>query len=177
MTADAKLCSVGEKLNRGGADWCVARGSEFWENEGCTTPERDRRISFRRRAPGIAEIEAEVNSSRWILELEAGWDGEGSTSYEKAVWERATGFLLAKAKDLWEKYSRPMDVPRISPGPKGSIDVFWKTSRYQLLLNFPPESKEMATFYGDDYGRNVIRGTVNPEAKNLGFLVWLAELL
>ena len=126
---------------------------------------------------GIEPIEAAVNSSHWILQLAPDWDGEGSQSYDRAVWERATNFVLAQAKVLWETFGSRLDVPDISPGPKGSIDVHWKTKRYELLINFPSGSNEMATFYGDDYGSIEIEGTLNPKAEVPGLLIWLKQVV
>jgi hypothetical protein len=105
--------------------------------------------------------------------LEADWDGEGSAAYERAVGERATDFVVKNAKALWNTFGRRMDVPDIAPGPKGSIDVHWKTRRYELLVNFPPAPSEMASFYGDDYGKMVIKGTLDPKTTNAGLLACL----
>ena len=175
MTPRAELCPVVGKANRSGSDWCAVPREQSWEYEDCKMAQRERRISFRREATGIEDIEAAVSSSHWILQLAPDWDGEGSASYERAVWERATNFVLTHANALRHTYGRRMDVPRISPGPKGSIDVHWKTQRYELLVNFPSEPNGMATFYGDDYRRMVIKGTLDPKARNLGLLEWLAQ--
>jgi hypothetical protein len=83
--------------------------------------------------------------------------------------------VLTHAKALWQKFGWHMDAPRISPGPKGSIDVHWKNPRFELLINFPPGPNEMATFYGDNYGKIVIKGTLDPKKKNREVLEWLAQ--
>jgi hypothetical protein len=69
---------------------------------------------------------------------------------------------------------RELPAPAILPGPNGSIDLHWKTPRFELLVNVPREEANPATFYGDDYGSLCIRGNLNTTEEFVGFLgFWL----
>ena len=78
-----------------------------------------------------------------------------------------------EAEGLWESWGMRLPVPRIGPGPEGSIDLHWKQPSWELLVNIPADANEMATFYGDNYGVQKIRGTLDPQKFNLGIAAWL----
>ena len=123
----------------------------------------------------LKHIAEAVDASRTMLELEDDWDREGSRGYAEATWKRATQFVSKHARWAWEKCGVRIDAPRIRPGPEGSIDLHWKTENYELLLNVPSNGEEPASFYGDDYGKFTIKGTLDPSAYNRGLLMWLAR--
>ena len=85
-----------------------------------------------------------------ILSCPQDWDDENSPPYTREVLERAILFI--------ERHTPP-DVPDIEPGPKGSIDVHWKTSNYELLVNIPNDPTSPNTYYGDDYGSFTVKGS------------------
>lgn len=116
-----------------------------------------------------------IAESKWILDLKDNFDGEGSVGYSKETWEMAIKFLKNTARWIWNKRGVVMEVPRISPGPSGSIDLHWKTATKELLVNIPSDRKEMASFYGDDYGKLHVKGTLDPSTYNAGLLDWLSK--
>ena len=103
-------------------------------------------------------------------------DGEGSVSYSEATWNRAVEFVTLQWAHYFAVSGRSMPVPEILPGPAGSIDLYWKFSRFELLVNIPAEPQKPASFYGDDYGNAKIEGTFDPNLPNRGLLVWLKGL-
>jgi len=123
----------------------------------------------------LQHIREAIESSRFIYSLEAGLDGEGTEAYEKATWERATEFLSNLARWIFEKHDIIIDAPDIGPGPDGSIDLHWKTERYELLVNVPKDPASEASFYGDDYGKSTIKGTFKLSAFNTGLMMWLTS--
>jgi hypothetical protein len=64
------------------------------------------------------------------------------------------------------------EVPYIQPGPAGSVDLHWKTSERELLINVPADPAESITFYGDDYGEGVLKGAIEPGRAPVGLLLW-----
>jgi hypothetical protein len=115
-----------------------------------------------------------IESSRWILDLEDDWDEQGAEGYSEATWGRACGFLARQATLARRSLGRDLPAPAILPGPKGSIDLHWKTRRFELLVNIPREEAKPATFYGDDYGTLCIRGNLNTSEEILGLVgFWL----
>jgi hypothetical protein len=119
-------------------------------------------------------LRAEVERSRSILLLENDWDGEGSIGYAENTWLRATRFLECGASALAERCEVDLPVPRIGPGPEGSIDLHWHWPGRELLVNVPPTEDEPITFYGDDgAGVAAIRGEVAKCSSNLWLMEWL----
>ncbi len=118
-------------------------------------------------------LKAEIEQAKRILELEDDWDGEGSLGYSEDTFNRAITFLTTHVERLWDTYSIPLPIPRIGPGPDGSIDLHWKQPSWELLVNIPADANEMATFYGDNYAAQKFRGSLDPKNFNLGIATWL----
>ncbi len=123
----------------------------------------------------LAEVEKAIATSRYILDLEENWDDEGASRYSPVTWQRATEFLKKQAVTTWEVHGTMIPVPRILPGPDGHIDLHWKTDAFELLISIPPREGDPASFYGDDYGKLSIEGTLRPETINNGLLSWLSK--
>ena len=109
-----------------------------------------------------------IEGSRWIYALPDNFDGEGSTEYKRETWERAVRFAELQVQGM----GASCPLPTIEPGPEGSIDVHWKTSTFELLVNVPPKGVT-ADFYGDDFGSSKLQGTLEITGFNqrLAFLL------
>jgi len=118
-------------------------------------------------------LKAEIEQAKRILELQDDWDGVGSPGYSEDTFNRAIAFLTMEAEGLWESWGIRLPVPRIGPGPDGSIDLHWKQPSWELLVNISADANEMAVFYGDNYGAQKIRGSLDPKNFNLGIVAWL----
>ena len=121
----------------------------------------------------LQAIAREIEASRSILDLPDNWDDQGSAGYTEAVWMRATDFLMRHAKWLYERHCLSVEAPDIGPGPEGSIDLHWRTDEYELLINIPASPQKPAGFYGDDYGKAVIKGTLDTAGISRGLETWL----
>ena len=86
---------------------------------------------------------------------------------------KAKNFLLAQSKQFRKICGHFPPAPRIGPGPNGSVDLYWKEKDWELLINIPAGSGRMATFYGDDYGAQKIKGSFDPSSFNYGIIPWL----
>ena len=117
------------------------------------------------------QLRAEV-ARAGILELEDNWDGEGSPSYSLDTVDRAIEFAATQARVLRD-FARCLPMPEIGAGPDGSIDLHWKLPSRELLVNIPADANEVATYYGDDYKTQKIRGSVNARNLNWGIAEWL----
>ena len=96
-----------------------------------------------------------------------------SSTYKKSTINRAISFLKKLAYSLWKINQTIIEIPKIQPGPSGSIDICWKTPTFQLLINFPEEENEPASYYGDDYGSNTTEGQFDGSKMDQVFLFWL----
>lgn len=123
----------------------------------------------------VEELAAEISQARRILELEENWDGEGSTGYSEDTLNRAFAFLSTHVEGLWGKYGLSSPIPRIAPGPNGSIDLHWKQPSWELLVNIPEDANQVATFYGDDYGVQKIRGSLHQSGFHWKIAAWLTH--
>jgi hypothetical protein len=137
----------------------------FAETGGQARPELD----------ALAAIEQTIQKSRSILDLEDDWDDQGSVRCSPPAWEKATRFLRKQALAGLEKNGVAIPVPRIGPGPDGSIDLHWKTQSFELLVNVQGDDGERASFYGDDYGKLTIEGSIETKTANDGLLAWLMK--
>ncbi len=120
-------------------------------------------------------IEAAIDRSRSLYSLKDDWDDCGSPGYSRATWERAVGFLRLHASKFWLETGRAMPAPIIGPGPDGSIDLFWTKATFELLVNIPIDESAPATFYGEDYGRQTIEGTISTSEYRRGIHHWLTS--
>lgn len=118
-------------------------------------------------------LKAEIEQAKRILELEDDWDGEGSLGYSEDTFNRAAAFLTTHAEGFWELCGIRLPVPRIGPGPDGSLDLHWKLPSRELLVNIPADANEVPTFYGDNYGALKNRGTLEPRKFNAEIVPWL----
>lgn len=124
---------------------------------------------------GLSKLAKAIEESLYILELEANFDDEGSVEYDFATWERTIDFLVNYAKWALDAYNTIIETPNIYHGPDGSIDLLWKNQIYKLLINVPREIEKPASFYGDDYNMDVIKGTFDPSKCNRGLLMLLLK--
>ncbi len=121
-------------------------------------------------------LKAEIEQARRILELEDDWDGEGSPGYSEETFNRAVAFLTTYVEGLWESCGMPLPIPRIGPGPDGSIDLHWKQPSWELLVNIPTDPNEAASYSGEDDEGHQSRGFLGTEKFNSRFArTWLTN--
>lgn len=104
------------------------------------------------------ELEAEIERARGL----AGGEIDGETVYSVGTLDRAVVFLKMHVEWLWQTCGIKAPVPMIGPGPAGSVDLFWQRRFWKLLVNIPAAEDAFATFYGDDYGPQKTKGTIDP---------------
>jgi hypothetical protein len=121
-------------------------------------------------------LRSAINSSKWILDLDDNFDGEGSIGFKEATWKRAVDYVEKQMKVLWMNGLNNIDVPRILPATEGNIAIHWKNPRYELLITIPAESDKPATFYGDNYGELKIKGSFPLSNNNPCFLDWFKQV-
>lgn len=109
--------------------------------------------------PVLTGLKDEIEASKYILELEAGWDGENGEAYSVTVWERAVTFLADLYVTVLHTFNIIPDYPRIYHGPDGSIDVLWETNRCKILANFPKDERLHIDYYGEYSNQNSFKGS------------------
>ena len=103
----------------------------------------------------LGSLETKVNEAKErILRLEEDWDDAGCPAYKSETLDAAAQFLY--------QIDNPEAINvRIAPASEGSIDLHWKTDKFELLINFHPNNS--VSYYGDDYNGNLIRGGSCPK--------------
>ena len=111
-----------------------------------------------------------VEESRYLLTLR---DEEDQLMISLPTWERAIEFLNTCTREASNDLGGQIDMPAILPGPCGSIDLHWKSSQYEMLINIPADQGVPASYFGDDSDGNSVKGTI-VSGDNKGLLLWLA---
>jgi hypothetical protein len=97
----------------------------------------------------------------------------------RATWQRAIKLLTDHALSVWERARVVIRPPNISPGPDGSIDLYWAANPFGLLVNVPADPDKPPTYFGDDSTNpesNRTSGMINPlKPVDIGVLMWLAH--
>ncbi|MFX0103800.1 MAG: hypothetical protein ACFFCS_29830 [Candidatus Hodarchaeota archaeon] len=123
----------------------------------------------------LTTISQKIKSAKVkILELEDDFDGEGSVKYEPSTLNMAISFINKVAMGALKINKTVIKPPKLLPGPDGSIDVVWKESNFQLLINFPHNDK-LASYYGEDVDGNTTEGLFDPRKLDQVFLFWLMD--
>lgn len=136
---------------------------DYPEPEECISERETPRGSRRLLETYRAELEAEIEQARNILN-EPQAAPEECGFYSEQTLERAVGFLRTHIEWLWRSYGVKVGVPTIGPGPNESVDLYWQTPSWRLLVNIPSNVLALATFYGDDNGRQKSKGSFDPES-------------
>ncbi len=107
----------------------------------------------------LSEINKAIQESKYILDLKDDWDDEGSVGYDMSTWKRTIEFLLTLARNALNAFGVVIDTPKIYHGPNGSIDMLWKNENYKILVNFPKDGTQPASFYGNTASKETVKGT------------------
>jgi putative addiction module component (TIGR02574 family) len=122
----------------------------------------------------LYNLNNEIEKSKdYILRLEDNWDDEGSKKYLLTTYNKAIDILRSLIIDGSQIYKKSISIPRILPGPNGSIDLHWQTEEYDLLMNIPENPIDPVSFAGDDSGKNCINGTFDNPKMYQVLLAWL----
>ena len=124
----------------------------------------------------LQTLESGIASSRSLLDLADDWDDAGAPDYDEATWQRAVTFLTSGVSRLWSEHRVQTERADVLPGPRGSIDLDWRTPGHELLVNVPANPSQPVAYYGDNGAEGKkIKGTLDPAAPNRWLLAWLAE--
>jgi hypothetical protein len=123
----------------------------------------------------LSSLEQAINDSKYILELEEGWDGENGKPFSKDTWSNAVNFLIDYATWIYKNTGKAIDSPDIVHSVDGSIELLWQKEKFRIIISLP-ENSEMALFYGDDYEEVKIEGTVSMKNIKSGLALAISDL-
>lgn len=78
--------------------------------------------------------------------------------------------------DFYGCYLQIPSIPKFLPGPKGTIEVYWKTKSWEFIFNYNPQNKSNIEYYGKDNDGNETRGVVNNPKRLTELLGWSQNL-
>ena len=116
-------------------------------------------------------IDAEIEQARSGADQPA-LDGE-EYRYSEETLDQAIKFLKTHIEWAWRYRGAKAPVPTIGPGPNGSVDLYWQQPSWKLLGNIPDEKNAPATFYGDNYGSQKTKGSLDPNELSITIIAWL----
>jgi hypothetical protein len=111
---------------------------------------------------------AAIESSRRLLKLGPDWDDAGAKPIEFDTWTEAIRLLKNAVVNVGDAIDVPM--PNISPCRDGSIDLFWKTVKFTLLINIKPAFKK-SDFFGETDDGLVFEGSFNRNTRHFGVVL------
>lgn len=117
-------------------------------------------------------VQALFDRARWLIAEDSGSGNRSDTRCELSTWERARVFLLGTAAAFGKATGSVLPMPVVASGPDGSADLHWEREEYELLVNIPANPDESASFYGDDYGKTIIKGFFDPGSVQQGIMAW-----
>jgi hypothetical protein len=118
-------------------------------------------------------LDRAIESSTWILSLPRNFDGEGSPAPAASTFSHAATLLRSLTFE-GRRLGRPeFPLPRITPGPSGSIDLFWETESFELLVNVPADPFAPISFDGDNFGSVTLTGSIAPDDSIQPLLRWI----
>jgi hypothetical protein len=127
------------------------------------------------RATRVDNLERAVLDSRALLDLPPDWDDEGAQQIQQSTWDSAIGILRHAARFASRLVARAFDPPKIAPCSDGSIDLYWSTPNFTLLINIKAGGT-LADYYGERPDTEVkIQALLNPSAPDFDFLRLLVK--
>ena len=114
-------------------------------------------------------------SRNHILSLPKDFDGDNSTAYRAETVDRAVMFVKKLAISALKVNNTIIPAPKIMPGPDGSVDVCWKEDSFSLLINFPDDTDDLPTYFGEDTAGNTTEGSFDGSKLDQVFLFWLLD--
>ena len=110
-----------------------------------------------------------IKEAEQILSLEPNWDQNNGEIVTSDTFISTIKFLFDYSTTVYRTYGMIIDIPKIYPSLKGSIDIDWEEKNYGLLVNVS-KGGEVATFYADNLERQKTNGIFNPKEFTLSLL-------
>jgi hypothetical protein len=128
-------------------------------------------------APASSPLADALKDCRNLLTLSAGWDDADGLPIRPETVEAACSLLESAESKSVQHYGRSLPMPRVSACSDGSVDLFWKTAAYRLLINVQPGNVSESDFYGETQSGLKFRGTFPAGAHDLELIPLFLDLI
>lgn len=108
-----------------------------------------------------------------LINLPENWDGQGSIPINEKTLHQ-TKAVMEDLLDIMSHFKMP--IPDIGAVPDGSIDIYFKTDFYKIIINIPSELNDYFELYGKTKGSilpQLDTMTKNPESIVYVIREWL----
>ena len=82
--------------------------------------------------------------------------------------------LMTLSREFHDRHGLIIHPPFINPGSEGAIDLHWQEDKFELLMSIPENDEIAINYYGDNYGKSRIKGTL--EADDLDILLTFMKM-
>jgi hypothetical protein len=110
-------------------------------------------------AAETSPLDGVLKRCRELLDLPADWDDAGASRIHPDTIEAACSLIESAESKALDRYGRSLPMPKVSPCTDGSVDLFWKTDAYRLLINIQPNDGAPSDFFGETKSGLTFRGT------------------
>lgn len=126
----------------------------------------------------LRNIANAIEQSKYILELEKGWDEENAMRIDSNLWTKAVKFLCSYAQYISNNFERVLETPEINPCKDGSIDLSWRTTSSRMLINIRQTGKDTLAYYYSDLYNNIQpnKGWVKLEPIDPSLSIWMKNV-
>ena len=112
-----------------------------------------------------------------LLNLPENWDGQGSIPINKKTLSH-TKLLIKSLLGILSEFKMP--IPDIGAVPDGSIDIYFKTDFYKIVVNIPADLIDYIEIYGKTIDSTLPKlDTMTKNSESINFVVreWLKIIL
>jgi hypothetical protein len=119
-------------------------------------------------------VEKAIADSKQLLELPTNWDDEGAKRISAKTWNAAVRVLRKASRVAYQRFEFMLPSPRIGPCHDGSLDIYWRTESFTLLINIAAKGSHVSDFYAEKGGVEV-KGPLHSDNPDFAFLYWLVQ--
>lgn len=126
----------------------------------------------------LYDIVDEIIDSKFLLELEDGWDFENARAVNPDLYLKSIQFLVLYSSHILNVHGTVIQAPEINLIPSGSIDLSWRTEGARMLINIKQNKGEyIGTFYGYHKSNNLpSEGFIDLVKVDESKAVWMKKL-
>ncbi|WP_157263818.1 hypothetical protein [Pedobacter sp. Leaf176] len=119
-----------------------------------------------------------ISKSKYILELEKGWDDADAPRIEPLLFNTACKCISNYIESIYKEKFFVIQSPEIAPVADGSLDFSWQLDNARMLINFRSFNEEVfAYFYGDLKDNKIpIKGNVPAKEVFEHLMKWMQYL-
>jgi hypothetical protein len=127
----------------------------------------------------LVSIRQSIEYSKFILDLEEGWDGEDALPISKCLYDKTINYLIKIGEFIDKYYNVEIIGPNINPCRDGSIDLEWKSGLVHLLISIQDDGNELEVhYYGIDLNtNNSIKGIKKSLEINEDLAFWMKKIV